>query len=155
MSAFRIGAGDRQPFRTEADGQKSLPQQLLAAVGALVKWLPGEVVAGYAATVVMMQPDQPETGPAKPPDVSWAPWIVALVATPVFVLLGALYANNMKKLVARIILSLPAFVLWSASVPHSAWDNVDGFKNNHAVFLFVLLLVTSAFTTIAELVTRE
>ena len=149
MSAFGIGAGRSGP-EVEDTGPKPLPQQLLAAVGALVKWLPGEIVAGYAAVVVMLQPEQPKTGPAKAPVVSWWAWIIAVIATPVFVLLGAWYASNWTKFVPKILLSVPAFVLWSASIPHSAWDKIDGFRDNHPIFLFALLLVTSAYTTIAQ-----
>jgi hypothetical protein len=150
MSAWRIGVGDARAGALAAAPSKPLKEQLLAALGALVKWLPAEVVAGYAATVTIMQPDQVEGAVPKPPSVSWAAWLVAFVATPIIVLFAAGAAGNLNKIVQRVVLSMPAFVLWSASVPYSAWNKVDAFKDNRPVFLLILLLVTTIFTYGAE-----
>jgi hypothetical protein len=149
VSVWRIAVGAQAPA-IRAEEAKTPIQHLLTALGALVRWLPAEVVAGYAAVVTAMQPEQVEGGLAKLPSVSWAAWLVALVATPVLIFLLSKAAKNNALLGRRVGLSIPAFILWSASVPHSVWEKLDAFRENRPVFLFVLLLVTSAFTALAQ-----
>lgn len=153
MSAIGIAIG-----RSEGDSSlvaaanPTLGQQVLTALGALIKWLPAEIIAGYAATVAIMQP---EAGSAEPANISAAAWWVALVATPVLVAVAGWVVGGVEKLPAKIALSIPAFGLWSASVPASAWNKVDAFKENSAVFMLVLLLVTVVFTGVAEKLTKS
>jgi hypothetical protein len=152
LSAYSIGLGERR-FRTTGD--KKLPEQLMAALGVLVKWLPAEVVGGYAAAVTMLQPTQIKGEPAKAPVISTSAWVLSIVATPILVLAVALAAKKTKKLAQRVVLSVPAFALWSASVPHSVWENMNAFRDNRPVFLLGLLFATALFSAIAEILTRE
>ncbi|MCE7003177.1 hypothetical protein LWC34_10090 [Kibdelosporangium philippinense] len=117
----------------------------------MAKWLPAEVLAFYAAAVTMMQPPlTPEGQPTEPPVVSWWAWSIALAATPVFVYIGALYRHNFDRFWLRVGLSLPAFVLWSATVPYSAWYDVSFFESGSAIFWLALGLAAAAFTAIAS-----
>jgi hypothetical protein len=171
MSALRIGttapsvlsaapAAAAPPAAAGAAGAAAPPaaaapaatigKQAIDALGALVKWLPAEIVAGYAAVVTAMQPEQAAGAPAKPPSISWTAWVVALIATPILVLVGAWTAGKLAGAVARMALSVPAFALWSATIPHSVWEKWDAFTNNRPLLLFVLLIVVSIFTAIAQ-----
>ena len=86
-----------------------------------------EVVAGYAAAVALDQPKQPDPGDPLPPVVSDELWFIALVASPILLVLLALVAKNLDALVRRAVLAPSAFALWSASVPHGWWERFDGF----------------------------
>lgn len=97
-----------------------------------------------------MQPEVVEGAAPQPPDISWAAWIIALAATPVLVFVAAGIAKKTKGLAAKVVLSIPAFALWSASIPHSVWEKWDSFDENRPLFLFGLLIVVSIFTYIAQ-----
>lgn len=154
MSALRIAtnAPSTRPRGARAAEEKTpgLGERTLTALGALVKWLPAEIVAGYAAVVVAMQPEVIEGAAAQPPDVSWEAWLIALAATPVLVLVAAMVAKTTERLAARAILSIPAFALWSATIPHSVWEKWDSFEESRPLFLFGLLIVVSIFTYVAQ-----
>jgi hypothetical protein len=148
MSALGI-AFDRTEvdFRMAVSDNPTLAQQVLTAFGALIKWLPAEIIAGYAATVALMQP---EAGSSEPANISPLVWWIGLAATPVLVGLAGWVGDNFVKLPTKIVLSIPAFALWSASVPASAWNKIDAFQNSTPAFMFVILLVTIMFTAVAE-----
>lgn len=142
-----------QPERRVDEGRPEatpVRQQVLTALGALIKWIPAEVVAGYAATVQLMQPSLVAGKASKPPVISWSAWIIALVATPILVALGAWLATSYNHLVAKVLLSIPAFGLWSASVPYSVWNKSGQFRDNTPFTLFLLLIITGIFTAVAE-----
>jgi Na+/proline symporter len=156
MSAYSIGVGRTAELpRPAAAPSPTLGEQLAAGLGALVKWLPAEVVGGYAAAVVAMQPEQGEGQPPAPPDISWTAWIIALVATPILVFLVAKAVKNNEKRLARVGLSIPAFALWSASIPNSVWEKLDAFSDNRRLFLLGLLFVVSGFTYLAQLIVPD
>jgi hypothetical protein len=141
----------------DRDGDGPTPAQLATgALSKLVIWLPAEVVTGYAAAVAMTQLPAPAE-----PVVDPLPWLISLVATPVLLLLVAMGKKGARKLTKaqrgrlnrRALLSVPAFALWSATVPFSVWTNwVD---TTSPVFWYVLLLAAVAFTAFAEWFTRD
>jgi hypothetical protein len=132
----------------------ALGAQVLASLGAFIKWIPGEVVAGYAAAVALDQPKQPPNGPPLPPVISEDIWTLALLACPILLILLSLATKNYEAMVRRAVLAPLAFVLWSASVPHGWWEKFKGFRESQAKWLFALLLVSTAFVAIAELALR-
>jgi predicted benzoate:H+ symporter BenE len=145
-----IGSSEVDPA-LQGTENPTLGQQVLTALGALIKWLPAEIIAGYAATVALMQP---KAGSAEPANISSTAWWIALIATPVLIGIAGWVAGNYTKLPIKIALSIPAFALWSASVPSSAWNKLDAFRDNSPVFMFGVLIVTIIFTAIAEKVTK-
>jgi hypothetical protein len=141
------------------DDTKTAPQQLAAALGVLVMWIPTEVVAAYAAFVLMIQP---ATG-AQDASVAIGIWLVALLATPLLIWVAAWAKKargktwnkgERRRLTWSVLLSPVAFFLWSASIPQSAWTLFGPFKANSAAFLFALLIVVGVFTVVASKLTE-
>lgn len=150
MSVWRIAA---KPVDQRAT--KSLADIAKSGLNALSKWIPAEVIALYATTVAAMQPVQPEDGPAQPPSVEWLPWAILLVATPLIVMLTALTKRQRYRLWPKVLLSMPAFVMWSATVPHSAWEGFNFFDLKSPLVLLCLAVAALIFTLLAEWIVPE
>ncbi|MGC5221775.1 hypothetical protein ACPW96_04140 [Micromonospora sp. DT81.3] len=153
-----VAAEPRKGGNDQPPPSKTAPQLLTAALGVLVLWIPAEIVAAYGAFVTMMQP----ADAGSPPNYSLPLWVIALIATPVFIWLTAWAkktsgrkrsAAAKRKLAWSIVLAPIAFALWSAAIPASAWNLWEPFRENSAEFLFVLLIITGLFTLVASKVT--
>ena len=162
MSAWRIGAGKSRIAPTSAARVAGKPAGgavtkragqafTLAGLGldALTRWLPAEVVALYAAIVAAMQPRQ-EDGKQIVPEVRLWPWLLGIVATLLVVLFGAKAADNTDKLLWRLVLAGVAFVLWSATVPYSAWYLLPWIDLAGMAFWGTLTIVVVVFTKVAQ-----
>lgn len=116
-------------------------------LAVLIRWIPGEVVAVYGAAVALL------ADPAKS-DAAGFTWVAGLVFALVLALLGAqpwTLAHQRQKvaiLVASLIFTAIAFVLWSFTIPGSAgyrW----GYAADHsqiAVLAALLGLILGALT---------
>lgn len=109
MSAFGIG---RERPRAEVRGADPG-----AYVSRVVRWIPGEVLALFAAAVTWVG----DGGGGKP---SVSLLIVFMIACPILVLLGAWSRGSPMTRVDAVnaALSLPAFAIWSLSMPDSGWQ---------------------------------
>jgi len=96
----------------------------------------------YAAAVSQMQPEAGAASQA--PVISLPLWIIALVATPAIVFVGGLLAKS-EKVPLRMAFSVPAFILWSSTVPHSPWNSWDLFAQNQIVAYAVLAFLSLIF----------
>lgn len=116
------------------------------AIGAVVRWIPTEVVVLYGAAVAASQP----AGTPAAPVIPLAPWIVCLVASPVLSVVLALSTERREHMIWKAVLAAAAFVLWSETVPNSAWNLVPGFSPSGPITLLVIGLTAAIFTPIAE-----
>ena len=96
-------------------------------LAVLIRWIPGEVVAVYGAAVALL---------GDPPDSTAAgtTWVGGFVFALVLALLGAkpwTIAGNTQTaaiLIASLVFTAIAFVLWSFTIPGSAgyrWDYAE------------------------------
>ncbi|HEY4266880.1 MAG TPA: hypothetical protein VGM94_01690 [Galbitalea sp.] len=138
MSAIRMGTGSGSVAL--ADNAPSNP--VLEFFGRWVKWIPAEVIAIYGATISQMQP---AAGAAsQTPVVSTPLWVIALVFTPVIVAVAG-WLTKSTKVPLRVAFSIVAFVVWSSTVPHSAWDQFDLFTKNKELSYALLGLLSLVF----------
>ncbi len=147
MSAIRIGTGSRV-----AAGVNATTDPILEFLGRWVKWIPAEVIAIYAAAVAQLQP-KPD-GIPQPPVVSVELWAIALVFTPVIVGVASVLGNATQR-VWRIIFSIPAFLVWSSTIPHSAWAKLDVFADNQIIAYVVLAFLSLVFPPIFDRVVGD
>ena len=111
MSAFGIG---RSPSVAISGAEKPDPG---AYAGRVVQWIPGDVLALYAASVLWLS-----DGGSKP---SATLLIIYTIVTPLIVLLGA-WSNQQDQqwrvVIVKAALSVPAFLIWSLAIPGSGWQ---------------------------------
>ena len=143
MSAWSIGAG-RGAFSTKA----GKPNKAVEFIGRFTKWIPGDVIVLYGGTVALMQPEQPAEGSVTPV-VSVPAWLITLIATPLIVWVAAGLADK-KQIPWRIAFSVPSFMIWSATVPHSAWEKWGVFSENAPIVYLVLGLLALILPPIAD-----
>jgi len=148
MSAFGIATGSRtRPSGIEIMGGSKPADFVLSALGALVKWIPAEVVVVYAGAVAANQP-APDSGEA--PFVSWQLWVICLVATPLYILVIAWATGKGKNLVWKAVLSIPAFALWTATIPFSLWTMWKPFTDQTGWFLGGIVILAGLLTVVAQ-----
>lgn len=133
-----------------------------ARVDTLVTWIPGEVVAAYAALVLALQPEASADGPAQPLEITWGGWLIfGLAFACILTFLGGwskvtdLDASAGKELGARVVLAGIAFAIWSAIVPGAWWYSIDRIADNQAVVPIVVGLVGTTFALAAEGIVRR
>jgi hypothetical protein len=118
------------------------PNPVLEFLGRWVKWIPAEVIAIYAATISQMQPEAGAASQA--PVVSTPLWFIALGFTPVIVAVAG-YLTKATKVPLRVLFSIVAFVVWSSTVPHSAWEQFALFTDNKLIAYALLGLISLVF----------
>jgi hypothetical protein len=165
MSAWAVGATTtsihrrrRGAARAEAAEVPELPSAV--SVDTLIVWIPGEVIAAYAAIVLALQPDQ--TGDTPPLEITSKWWIVgAMVFAAILTVLGGwARSKNLTgaegwQLAVRAVLAAVAFLIWSAVIPGSAWYDIKDFAEHQPVVALVAGLVGSVFALLAEGITRR
>lgn len=166
MSAFSIGTAAYRSDRVKADiteisdGSASFGVSALEdielpsrddAFAEIVKWVPGEVIAGYAAVIAA-------AGAGVASAVAWlfvgvaGAWIFLAGATEWFKL-GKGVRFRWGQSVIRVVLGSLAFLLWSFAIPGSpsrAWSFVADV--NDATLSVAVILAATLFGMIAALV---
>jgi hypothetical protein len=143
MSAWRIGSEQsRGPVFMAGKDIKSY-------IDRITKWIPGDVLAIYAAGVTVLA-----SGVNAQPDIRWL--LIMALATPVIVILSA-WASGPLQLghLAKAILALGAFAIWSITVPFSGWQRWDAIARDPGFTSIVAGLAGLVFGLIAEGVARR
>lgn len=167
MSAWGAGAmtvtrraGTRAERAAAADG--ATPETPVPSLDTLIMWIPGEVIAAYAAIVLALQPEQAEGADPPPIEVASGWWLVGAIAfAAVLTFLGGfsksddLSRSATKELIARTALAAGALAIWSFVVPASAWYSIDCLAENQTVIPIVAGVVGAAFALFAEGVVRR
>jgi hypothetical protein len=143
VSAVRIGAGT-PGFRGLDD---SSTNSIFEFIGKIAKWIPAEIVTLYGAGVTAMQPAADAAD--KTPVISVELWVVALVGTAVLIFAAAMSAGQKNGLL-RAALGMVAFVIWSATIPHSAWEKLSFFTTNEIVVYVGLGIAAVAASVIFD-----
>jgi len=172
MSAWRIGSS--MPIEESPEGTRDLPQRggsgqrapLTAALDTLVKWVPGEIIAFYAAATFALRetlsPSEGGDGALTSQPTPYAVWLlVGAVALTVLVTAVAAVSRNLDaggpdrapwwEVLVTAVLAMAAFVAWSLTVPGSYWS---GEGVNGSVALVVVAAFALGFVPLAELLTR-
>ncbi|CAB4595676.1 unannotated protein [freshwater metagenome] len=108
----------------------------------VIKWVPGDILALYAAGVVAFDATKPR----------WWLGVIAVMFAPVFLRLGV-YAvdgswGKKEKLAAG--LAVPATALWIGSVPGNGWLRWKLVADNPKPAAFVFLAAAAVFSMIAD-----
>jgi hypothetical protein len=151
----RTGVG-RRDAEAEVEQEASVP-----SVDVLVAWIPGEVIAGYAAIVLALQPVL-QDGTQGPLEITSKWWLIAAaLAAGIIAWLGGwskvddLTASETWELLTRAVLAAVAFVIWSFVVPGSWWYSIDQIAEQQDVALIVAGIVAVGFSLFAEGLTRR
>ena len=163
MSAWGIGSTNmmRRRGRIQRSGGEEPAQQPVPSLDTVITWIPGEVIAAYAAVVLALQPTA-EDNALLPLEITSGWWLIAGMAfAAVLTWLGAfsktddLAGAEARELVARVGLAAVAFAIWSVVVPGSWWYSVDAIADNPALVPIIVGLVGVAFGLAAEGVVRR
>ena len=163
MSAWAVGATARKRRREGVGPMEGGDEVAEAApsVDTLVAWIPGEVIAFYAAVVLALQPEE-EAGTSQPLEITSKYWLIAAVAlAAVITLLGGwsgttkLTGPERRELLVRAGLAAAAFALWSWVVPGSWWYSIDDVAEHSEVALLVAGVVAVVFSLFAEGIVRR
>lgn len=160
MSAWGIGATNatrRGKNVRRAGADPATVEPAVPSVDTVVTWIPGEVIASYAAIVLALQPEAGDDGVAPPIEITWGGWLIAgVVFAGVLTWLGGWSKSDnlsraaTRELAARVILAGGAFGIWSAVVPGSWWYSIDRFAENPEVVTIVAGIVGATFAMVAE-----
>ncbi len=157
MSAWGIGSLTVRPSAQVDAAEGTPPAPQLATVDALVTWIPGEVIAAYAAIVLALQPEQGDAPEPPAVEITSGWWLVAaIVFAGVLTWLGAwskvkkLPADAKKELRVRVALAAAAFAIWSFVIPGSAWYSIDGIADNQTLIPILAGIVGAVFALFAE-----
>jgi hypothetical protein len=161
MSAWSIGALTAVP-QASAEGVAAAGSDEPVSFDTLVKWIPGEVIAAYAAVVLALQPEQKEGSGAPAITITASGWLIGAIAfAAVLTFLAGwsktddLDSKKSKELGVRVLLSALAFAIWSFVVPASWWYSIDQLAENQKLVPIVAGLVGTAFALFAEGVVRR
>jgi hypothetical protein len=164
VSAWGIGAtaATRRGIGVKRAGADSATEQPpVPSVDTLVTWIPGEVVAAYAALVLALQPEATD-GTDAPLEITWGGWVVFGVAFACAItFLGGwsksagLAGKARRELFARTALGGVAFVIWSAIIPGSWWYSIEQISENQAVVPIVVGVLGVTFGLAAEGIVRR
>lgn len=167
MSAWGIGAvtAARTEGRGRLAGGAEVPPPKIppvASVDTLVSWIPGEVIAAYAAIVLALQPEKGSASEPPPVEITSGWWIVvAVVFAVILTWLGGwtkvtkLTGEARKELVARVVLAGAAFAIWSLVIPGSAWYSLDLISDNQTLIPILAGIVGASFGLFAEGLVRR
>jgi hypothetical protein len=158
VSAWAVGATakKRRTAGVAPQGDVDEVADEAPSVDSLVTWIPGEVIAFYAALVLAFQPEQ-DGGTSPPLEITSKGWLIfAVVLAAVITLLGGwsrtkkLTGPERGELLIRACLAAVAFALWSFVVPGSAWYAIDYVAEHSDVVLLVAGVVAVVFSLFAE-----
>lgn len=146
MSMWRVGrwaAAADGGFTVQVDDV--LPG-FRGVVDKVVKWVPGDILALYAAGVVAFDVAEPR---------SWL-LIAAVIAAPIFLRLGAFSVGGPwgGKEKTAAFLSVPATALWIGSVPGNGWLTIGWIKDHQKPAAWVFLVLAGIFSLVADGLTR-
>jgi hypothetical protein len=120
-------------------------------VGLVLKWIPADLAVIYTAFIKALVDD-----PKDDPNI-WLTVIFITLSPIVLALLAATsdHGAGGKTLAIRAFLSIPAFAIWSLTVPNSGWDQIDRIAKHPAWVAGFAALGGFLFSLIAELVERR
>lgn len=128
-------------------------------VDMLIAWIPGEVIAAYAAIVLALHPEGSDP-PVATVTSGW--WLVsAIAAAAVLTFLGAfsksddLTGQQWVEVGVRMVLSGAAFAIWSPVVPGSWWYSIEAMADNTKLIPIVAGIAGAAFGLLAQGVVRR
>jgi hypothetical protein len=151
MSAWRIGAETPTYSEGARLGRRGQPApgattgDLKSAVDRLTKWIPGDVLALYVASVTAFS-----TEANAQPSVPLL--VVFVVVTPLFVVGSAFAARGSVGSVELLsaALAIGAFTIWSLTVPFSGWQRWNVVDDNQAAVAVAAALGGVLFGFLAE-----
>jgi hypothetical protein len=167
MSAWGIGAtAATEPTEiataTAGGAEAGGTQPGVSSVDTLVKWIPGEVLAAYAAIVLALQPEQSDGMASQPLEITSGWWLVAggVFAAALTWLAGWSKTDDLDRvkgvdLGVRTMLAAAAFAIWSFVIPGSAWYSIDTIGDNPELIPILAGIVGVAFALVAEAVVRR
>lgn len=166
MSAWSTGTMTARRRVPRGEGVDKL-QQVAAeepgvrTVDTLIEWIPGEVIAAYAAIILALQPQAPAGGNAElvPTHLGWL--VAGVVFAGLLTWLGGwsktrdLDSSVEKELRLRVVLAVVAFAIWSFVVPGSWWYSVPQIAASQAVVPIAVGVAGAAFGPLAEGLVRR
>jgi hypothetical protein len=158
MSAWWLGRdGGRTAARTEGvrgaaagdtvaggggDGRGGLGD----FIGKIVTWIPAEVVAFYGAAVAAIISDPSKRG-------GWVLVLIGVILSALLVVLGAWSATTgswfTKRVKFRTAMAPIAFLIWSTTVPDSAWNSWHVVAHHRGWSVIVAALLGLLFSQVA------
>jgi hypothetical protein len=161
MGAWRVGfqaaaprrvasgeLGGEEPAEDRATPSSPANSPAVSGIELLTKWIPGEVIALYAAAVTAF-------GAAANARPSIALLAVAGGLTFVVVVLTAFARGRVVKGTwLAAILAVGAFAIWSATVPFSGWQRWSFIHNHQVAVPIVAAVAALMFGLLAEGLTR-
>jgi uncharacterized membrane protein len=127
------------------------------SIDTLVTWIPGEVIAFYAAIILALQ-----SGTSAPLKVTSNVWLlVGVVLACAITWLGGwskvkeLESPTRNELIARTILAGIAFIIWSFVIPGSYWYSIAEVADNQAIVPILVGVIGSTFALLAEGIVRR
>jgi hypothetical protein len=171
MSAWSIGAGTgvvklqtvaATPAATYGQRDSLTDQPSVEdppTVDTLIAWIPGEVIAFYAALVLLLQPEDGDTPVAKVTSGWWL--VIAIAAAGLLTFLGGfsksddLTSKQWGELAARVVLAAFAFTIWSLVVPGAWWYSIDEISSNSTLVPLLAGLGGAAFGLLAQGIVRR
>lgn len=146
MSVWRVATDEGPlPGDLDDDGSLTIRDQFSNFIDKVVKWIPGDVAAIYAAGIVGFS-GQVDGGT---PSTSW--WVLAAVAAIVVTFFLSLkHTSGPRESAVRALLAGTAFFIWSATIPSSGWAGFDWFADNAYAAPWIAGVVGLMFTAFAE-----
>lgn len=146
MSAWGLARQQQalQSLSGNDNGNDDAKRQLAGYIDRVVRWIPADVVAFYALVVTALR--QGSTSPN-------VPWLMIFaIGTPLIVILGAFSLGRplLWSDLCDAALSLPAFLIWSISIPESGWWKWSAVSNNPAVAAVAAGLCGLVFSLLAQ-----
>jgi len=166
VSAFTVGKQSATTGDVQGEKTSRIPEDE-GPGAAFIKWIPGDAIVFYTALLAIGAKQPPLVGTETPDQIlervnvnSWSWFLFALVTTGLLVIVGA--RNNGVKdegvaigpLLARIVLTLIAFLVWSTLLPGSwsySWHIV---RDMGDAYVLVIGVVAIVFTAVAERFSR-
>jgi hypothetical protein len=165
MSAWGIGAttATRRGVGVKRAGADSATvEPAVPSIDTLVTWIPGEVIAFYAAIVLVLQPGASVAGGPAPFKVTSLGWLVlGFILACAITWLGGwskvkkLESPARNELIARMILAGVAFLIWSFVIPGSWWYSIARITDNQVIVPILVGVFGSAFALLAEGIVRR
>lgn len=147
MSAWQLGwdAGKRDGATIASDPSK----ELQTIVGKVIAWVPADIMVIFASAIAAY-----ETQSKSAPFLLIA---ISVVFAPVVVLVAAYSARDVaqppwltKKVQFRTIAAIPAFLLWSYTIPGNPWDRIDWVDDNDTLCLILAAFAGLVFAFWAQ-----
>jgi hypothetical protein len=169
MSAWGIGSvaaarvETRARVAAEGDQAPAAPTiPPVASVDTLISWIPGEVIAAYAAIVLALQPDPGASANAPLIQVTSVGWVIAgVIFAGLLTWLGGwsktdrLSGPARTELLVRVPLAAAAFAIWSFVIPGSWWYSIDPIADHQTLMPILAGIVGATFGMLAEGLVRR